>query len=128
MPGDEKMMEQINGFHYELHDEITSLETRGIDFMDWLMNDFTPYIKGRFGLSDDDMYVLSEIWAERYGETTPSYSMIDEFVSVVIDGLRKIASNKEPVGVVDQETIDYVNQYVLSVEDRLNQITTEEEF
>lgn len=58
----------------------------------------------------------------------PSYDTIDEFVSVVINGLRQIASKREPAGTIDQETINYINDYVTSVYDRLQQITADEEF
>lgn len=127
--GDEQMMQQINGFEYELQDILYSLSEEGIDFMDWLENEFVPLVQGRFNLSDEDMYVLSETWREKMGyDATPTYETAPQFVESVINGLRKIASSREPAGKIDQETIDYIESYISSVEERINNITTEEEF
>lgn len=114
--GDEQMTKQINGFEYELQDIVYSLEEQGIDLMDWLQNDFVPLVQGRFNLSEEEMYVLSQTWAEKMGyETTPTYDTIPQFIEAVINGLRKVASSREPAGKIDQETIDYIDQYISSV-------------
>lgn len=48
-------------------------------------------------------------------ETTPTYDTAPQFIESVINGLRYIASSREPAGKIDQETIDYIESYIVSV-------------
>lgn len=127
--GDAKMMQQIEAFKHELADHIIYMRDEGYDFMEWLQNEFTPYVQDRFGLTEDDLSMMSQLWAEKMGEETiPSYETMDSFVSIVVQGLRQIASQREPAGKITQEVIDYIESYVVSVEDRLRDMQDEEVF
>jgi hypothetical protein len=60
-----------------------------------------------FGLTEENMNVLSEIWTLRYPDISPSLNTKDQFVGVLRDGLLKLVAEaaNDPI-VVFQKQVD----------------------
>jgi hypothetical protein len=65
----------------------------------------------QFGLTEDNMNTITEIWTSRYPEMTPSLAMIDEFVGVLRDGLLKLVAEAadDPVKVFQKQVDNMIN-------------------
>jgi hypothetical protein len=39
------------------------MRDEGVDFMDWLVNEFNGLLMQKFGLTEDDFQMMSTLWA-----------------------------------------------------------------